>query len=305
MSPIDNSKKKGKNDMNNFLQKDTEIIKALLEKQFSENNIQSIERLGGLTNRSYHVVLSDREIVFRIPGEGTEELIDRHDERTSNVLACKVDVDTELLYFDADSGIKVCNYIKDAKTMSPETMRQKENMIQAANLLQHLHSCGEDTGVSFEVFQMAENYEKLIYNTGGTFYPDYDKIRSCIMRLKHEIDKDESIVVPCHNDPLCENWVRGNSRMYLVDWEYAGMNDPMWDLADVSIEADYDNDMDKDFLMAYFGRQATEKECRRFSANKIYLDFLWCLWGKTRVPFDGEIMERYERLKRNLSYLDA
>lgn len=66
MSPIDNSKKKGENDMNNFLQKDTEIIKALLEKQFSENNIQSIERLGGLTNRSYHVVLSDREIVFRI-----------------------------------------------------------------------------------------------------------------------------------------------------------------------------------------------------------------------------------------------
>lgn len=130
------------------------------------------------------------------------------------------------------------------------------------------------------------------------------------MRLKHEIDKDENIVVPFHNDPLCENWVRGDSRMYLVDWEYAGMNDPMWDLADISIEADYDNSMDKDFLMAYFGRQATGKECRRFSANKIYLDFLWCLWGKTRVPFDGETMvryadERYERLKRNLELLSA
>lgn len=71
--------------MNEFLQKDTETIKALLDNQFPGTNIQSIERLGGLTNRSYHVVLNDREIVFRIPGEGTKELTDRHNERTSSV----------------------------------------------------------------------------------------------------------------------------------------------------------------------------------------------------------------------------
>ena len=84
----------------------------------------------------------------------------------------------------------------------------------------------------------------------------------------------------------------------------------MWDLADVSIEADYDEKLDEMLLREYFGRAATENEFKRFIANKIYLDYLWTLWGKTRVPFDGKMMEdyalnRYVRLKQNISrYLE-
>ena len=93
--------------------------------------------------------------------------------------------------------------------------------------------------------------------------------------------------------------------MYLVDWEYAGMNDPMWDLADVSIEAEMNEVMDKKLITRYLGQEPLKDEIFRFQANKIYIDFLWSLWGKTRVPFEGTAMEqyamdRYNRLKQNL-----
>lgn len=126
------------------------------------------------------------------------------------------------------------------------------------------------------------------------------------MEIKDSIDRLTGVKkVPCHNDPLCENWVMGKDGLYLIDWEYAGMNDGMWDLADVSIEASYNEVQDRALLNAYFGRQETLDEKRRFLANKIYLDYLWTLWGLTRVFFDGEVMQsyadkRYVRLKTNL-----
>jgi thiamine kinase-like enzyme len=79
----------------------------------------------------------------------------------------------------------------------------------------------------------------------------------------------------------------------------------MWDLADVSIEAGFSDEQDRMLLQFYFDRNAEPEETVRFYANKLYLDFLWALWGKTRVPFDGETMEvyaqeRYLRLRQNL-----
>ena len=139
-------------------------------------------------------------------------------------------------------------------------------------------------------------------------FADYDRYKAKLMQIKEEIDSTLEIkIVPCHNDPLCENWVLSQGRMYLIDWEYAGMNDGMWDLADLSIEAALEPGQDEALLRAYFGAMPTQAEYERFLANKLYLDFLWTLWGKARVPFDGEEMEqyaagRYERLKTNLKH---
>ena len=90
--------------------------------------------------------------------------------------------------------------------------------------------------------------------------------------------------------------------MYLIDWEYAGMNDGMWDIADVSIEAVFGEKEDREMLSAYLGREPDVLDEKHFLASKIYVDFLWTLWAKTRVPYDGEPMEewaaeRYNRLK--------
>ena len=282
-------------------------LRRLLKEVFEDDEWKSIERLGGMTNHSYKITRKDgEEYLVRIPGDGTEEMINREDERKSTELGCKLGIDSPLLYFN-DDGRKVMNYIHNPQPMSEEVMRRSENLVQAANIFRKLHTCGADTGVRFEVFEMADLYEKIILDAGVNFYDDYHDVKKTVMEIKGEIDKDgEAPKVPCHNDSLIGNWVLdGDGRLYLIDWEYSGMNEAMWDLSCLSIEADYSPDNDEALLNAYYGRNATVDEKKRFVAAKLYVDYLWTLWGLTRVPFDGAFMQeyadsRYDRLKKNI-----
>ena len=294
-----------------IIQQDIAKVQALIEKVLNVSGYKTMERMGGLTNHTYHVTLEDgREYVVRIPGDGTEEMIVRSDEKASTTLACDLGIDAAMLYF-GDDGSKVTQYIPNAVTMSSETLHQKEHIDQMAEIFKKLHTCGKDTGVPFEVFDMAAGYEKIIFDKNVPMYDDYDSVKATVMDIKAQVDASAQIPkVPCHNDALCENWVIGDGRMYLIDWEYAGMNDGMWDLADVSIEAGFDQEHDLTFLRSYLGKEPGTAELRHFLASKIYVDYLWTLWAKARVPYDGQPMEdwateRYARLKENIKAYKA
>ena len=302
--------------MGEIVKEDLGKISALLEKVVGTDSCRLIERLGGLTNHTYHVALTDgREYAVRIPGEGTEELIVRSDERASTELACRLDIDAQMLYFGQD-GSKVTEYIRNARTMSAQTMREKSRIPQIAYLYRKIHSCGEDTGVPFEVFDMAAGYEKIIKDLNVPMFDDYEEQKAKVMDIKAQIDSQISArKVPCHNDPLCENWVEGDAadggrRLFLIDWEYAGMNDGMWDVADISIEAAYDEELDEMLLSEYLGRKPSVLDKKHFLASKIYVDYLWTLWAKTRVPYAGQSMEdwaqeRYTRMLGNIAAFEA
>ena len=290
-----------------IVEDDLPVIERLAAGVRPGKTIQSVSRLGGMTNRSYRVCMADgEELLVRIPGEGTEKMINRSDERKSTALACRLGIDAELYYFD-DDGYKVMHFIHDPQPMSEAVMQQEENLMQAARIFHKLHSCGEDTGVRFEVFEMAALYEEIIREGGVAFYEDYKDVRQTVMDIKAAVDADGTAPrVPCHNDSLMGNWVLdGNGKLYLIDWEYSGMNEAMWDLGCLSIEAAYNEAHDEALLEAYYGRSATVEEKKRFVAAKLYVDFLWTLWGLTRVPYDGQFMQeyadtRYARLKNNI-----
>ena len=297
--------------MREIVEQDIPQIRKLLKDVCGADSYDTLERLGGLTNHTYHAVLADgREFVVRIPGEGTEEMIIRDDERKSTDLACRVGVDARMLYFGED-GAKVTEYIKNAVTMSAEAFHNRDRVRAAADIFRTIHSCGEDTGVPFEVFDMAATYEKIIHDLNVPMFDDYEEQKAKVMKIKAEIDAVIPFQkVPCHNDPLCENWVEGDGRLYLIDWEYAGMNDGMWDVSDISIEAGFDREWDSLLLEFYLGHEPSVDDWRHFLANKIYVDFLWTLWAKTRVPFDGQPMEdwaceRYARMKDNIRDYDS
>ena len=248
-----------------IVQADLARIRALLDEVLGHSDYSDVQRMGGLTNRTYCVSFADgSRIMVRIPGEGTEELIDRADE--------------------------------------------KVRIRQAAQLLKTLHGSGVDTGVPFEVFDMAAGYEKIIEENSVPMFGDYAQVKAAVMAVKAQVDSVCDIQnVPCHNDPLCENWVvsADDDRLYLIDWEYAGMNDGIWDLADVSIEGVFTPENDELLLTEYLGSKPGQNEFKHFLANKLYVDYLWTLWAKTRVPYDGQPMEdwaaeRYARLKDNL-----
>lgn len=279
----------------------------LMKLVFNDGEWDDIQRLGGMTNHSYKIIRKDgKEYLVRIPGDGTEEMINRSDERKSTTLACKMEIDSQLLYF-GDDGCKVMEFICNPQPMDEEVMKNAEIIRQAADIFRKLHTCGEDTGVKFEVFEMAALYERIINEADGAFYEDYLEIKQTVMDIKADVDKNgEAPKVPCHNDCLVANWVLdGNGRLYLIDWEYSGMNEAMWDLSCLSIEANYSQENEEELLNVYYGREATLDEKKRFIAAKLYVDYLWTLWGLTRVPFDGQFMQeyadtRYSRLKKNI-----
>lgn len=282
-------------------------LRALMEHVFDDSEWNDIQRLGGMTNHSYKVTRSDgQEYLIRIPGDGTEEMINRLDERKSTELACKLDIDSPLFYF-GDDGRKVMKFIHDPQPMNEEVMKKPEILHQAAKIFYRLHTCGIDTGVRFEVFEMASLYERIIKDADVSFYNDYAEVKQSVMDIKLEIDKNgKAPRVPCHNDCLVANWVLdGSGRLYLIDWEYSGMNEAMWDLSCLSIEANFSQKNDEELLNVYYDCEVTVDEKKRFIAAKLYVDYLWTLWGLTRVPFDGQFMKeyadtRYARLKKNI-----
>ncbi len=270
----------------------------------------SLKRLGGMTNRSYMVALKDGdglyEVVVRIPGEGTEEIINREDERKSTELACRLDIDSKLLYF-GDDGTKIMEYVHEPQYMNEFMMQQSEIIYKAADIFRRLHHSGVDTGVRFDFISMAGLYESVIQKNGISLYDDYNQIKQGVLDIKKEIESIKGkCTVPCHNDSLLGNWVLGgDGRLYLIDWEYSGMNDPMWDLSCLSIEASYSDKHDMELLNAYYKKDISDEEILYFNASKLYVDYLWTLWGLTRVSHDGESMmdyanNRYNRLRTNM-----
>ena len=140
------------------------------------------------------------------------------------------------------------------------------------------------------------------------FFEDYEEKKKEILGMKEELEREKIPKVPCHNDPLCENWIRGEKRMYLIDWEYAGMNDALWDVADVAIEAGLNKKEEELLLNTYFNGQVSCEDRKRYHVEKVFIDFLWSLWGLTRVPFEKEMKEyaiqRWERMKKNMLVLN-
>lgn len=292
-----------------ILKQDHEIIQNLAGEYFQGKKIEDITRLGGLTNHTYCVAFQSKRYVFRLPGEGTEKMINRYNEKISTELACQLGIDAPLIMFDGKTGIKIAEYIEGSETMSPELLQEPDNIKEVAVLLRKLHFSGKDTKVPFDVFGMSEEYEQLIKSYKVSLFDDYEEVRKKVFTIRQRM-KGERSLVPCHNDPLCENWIKTGERMYLIDWEYAGMNEGMWDVADVAIEAHLNEKISDLLLDTYLGHKASKDEKMNFIANEIYLDFLWSLWGKTRVPFDGEMMEeyameRYVRLQKSLKKYDV
>ena len=293
----------------NTMDEDLKTICRIIPRVTAVEKCQSIERMGGMTNRTYKVETDhSKAYVVRIPGEGTESMICRSDEKISTELACHLGIDADLLFWGngEEEGLKVSSYIQNAVTLNKERMKDSNTIRDIAQVLRKLHTCEVETGVVFDVFAMADTYEKVINAHSINMYSDYFEVRKHVMQIKQQVEKQNAFhIVPCHNDPLPENWVYGNDRLYLIDWEYAGMNDSMWDLADVSIESEYEEEQDMFLLKDYLGHAPDYATKMRFMANKLYVDFVWTLWGKARIPFDGEEMEtyalgRYNRLKKNL-----
>jgi thiamine kinase-like enzyme len=263
-----------------------------------------IERIGGLTNRNYKVSVGQETYVLRLAGAGTGEYIDRRLEEHNARIAAAAGVNAEVLHFDAGDGTMLCRYI-DAITMSAESLRDLDRVGRAAQALRRMHECETPFANRFDVFAQIDEYLALLRRKRARIPEGYDRLQQEAESARVALAAHAAPLAPCHNDPLAENFLDTGKRMVLVDWEYAGMNDPMWDLGDLAVEAEFGPEQEDGLLRAYFAGPPPPAAVGRMVICKGLCDLVWTLWGLIQVMHDNPAddfwayaLRRFERCRR-------
>jgi thiamine kinase-like enzyme len=263
------------------------------------------ERLGGMTNRNYKVSLDGAAYVLRVAGEGTSEYIDREVEAHNARVAAEAGVNAEVVYFDTSDGLMLCRYLDGTVTMTPETFRTTTGApARAARVFKRMHVCGQPFEFRFELFSMIDDYLGILAKLGATLPDGYHDVVKEAEAVRRVLAENPGNLAPCHCDPLCENFLDDGERMWLVDWEYSGMNDPIWDLGDLSVEAGFGEAEDREMMEAYCGGAVPPAVFGRMVIYKAMCDLLWTLWGLIQhanynpaEDFWAYAVERFERCK--------
>ncbi|MBC2850932.1 phosphotransferase [Cetobacterium sp. 8H] len=293
---------------NEELEKIQEIKKLLISiLDIKLVDIDEVEVLGGMTNKNYLVTINRKKYVLRIPGFGTENMINRYSEKINAKHVSIIGIDKELVYFNDKTGIKVSEYIEKAETLNPETSKKIENILLTSNLLRKLHTSNIQFENKFDVFSEINKYENLIKNRELLYdkYSNYLEVRKEIFNLKQKLLENGYKITACHNDTVPENFIKNDKgEIFLIDWEYSGMNDPMWDLAAHSLESNFSKVEEQLLLKYYFNNTIKKEDVLRIKIYKVLQDFLWSVWTILKEEngddFGSYGLERYNRSKKIL-----
>ena len=240
-----------------------------------------LERLGGaLTNVCYKVTIGSAAYVLRIAGEGTSDYIDRTAEEHNARVAAAAGVNAKVLYFDARDGTMVTRFVEGVSMNAGEGFgRDPGAPVRAARALGRVHRLGRVFRSRFDVFAAIDDYLGLLRVQRTPLPESCYEVGRKARAVRRALEASPAPLVPCHNDPWPGNLLDADGRIYLIDWEYSGMNDPMWDLADLSVEAGFGPEQDRTMMEAYRGGTVSPALYSRLEIYKAMSDLHWSLWG--------------------------
>ncbi|BDT64480.1 choline kinase LicA [Streptococcus sp. SP4011] len=278
------------------------IIKEKISSLLSqEEEVLSVEQLGGMTNQNYLVKTTNKQYIVKFFGKGTEKLINRQDEKYNLELLKDLDLDVKNYLFDIEAGIKVNEYIESAITLDSTTIKTKFDKI--APILQTIHASGKELRGEFAPFEEIKKYESLIEEKIP--YANYEAVREEVFSLEKRLADLGVDRKSCHIDLVPENFIESpQGRLYLIDWEYSSMNDPMWDLAALFLESEFTRQEEEDFLSHYESEQ-TPVSREKIAIYKILQDTIWSLWTVYKeeqgADFGDYGVSRYQRAVKGLA----
>ena len=279
------------------------IIKEKISSLLSqEEEVLSVEQLGGMTNQNYLVKTTNKQYIVKFFGKGTEKLINRQDEKYNLELLKDLDLDVKNYLFDIEAGIKVNEYIESAITLDSTSIKTKFDKI--APILQTIHASGKELRGEFAPFEEIKKYESLIEEKIP--YANYEAVREEVFSLEKRLADLGVDRKSCHIDLVPENFIESpQGRLYLIDWEYSSMNDPMWDLAALFLESEFTSQEEEAFLSHYESEQ-TPVSREKIAIYKILQDTIWSLWTVYKeeqgADFGDYGVNRYQRAVKGLSY---
>jgi thiamine kinase-like enzyme len=239
----------------------------------------TIESLGGgITNRNAVVTvasLAPRRFVTRLPGERTELLaIDRANEAEAAMRAAQLGIGPPVLGELDGIGTLVTEFVPGGHLEPDEFVSRLDDVVP---LLRWFHDSGPLAG-AFPIHRVVEWHARDAAAHGAKVPAAYDDLLVVSLRIEAAFERSPDEPVPCHNDLLPGNVLFGADRTWLLDFEYAGMNDKYFDLANLSINCGLDAAADERLLARYFGR-VTDRSRSRLALMKIMSEFREGMWA--------------------------
>jgi thiamine kinase-like enzyme len=256
---------------------------------------------GGITNRNFKVSVGNEAFVLRIGGKDTERLgIDRRAEHAASLAAARLGIGPEVVGFVEPEGYLVTRFLP-GRPLSSEELRRPELIAEAAAALRLVHE-GEPLPSRFDSFRVVEAYAATALECGVALPAAYARAQDLARRIERA--RGSQPLRPCHNDLLSANLIHDSERLRIVDWEYAGMGDVFFDLANLAVNNGLGPDEDRALLDAYLG-STSEEDAAALALMRFMSDFREAMWGVVQqglseldFDFRGYAEEHFERLER-------
>ena len=233
----------------------------------------------GMTNRSFLFSCNDTKYIMRIPGEGTDQLINRREEADVYSVIGDKNLCDDIIYINPDNGYKITKYINGARVCDSDN---QEDLIKCMKVLRKFHNMKLKVNHEFDMYNKIDFYESL-WEGKASVYRDYKKTRDNVLSLRSYVEDHIEEKVLTHMDSVADNFLfsndeDGNERINLIDWEYAAMQDPHVDLAMFCIYSMYEKEQVDNLIDIYF-----ENKCNTETRIKIYCyiataGLLWSNW---------------------------
>lgn len=258
---------------------------------------------GGLTNTNYKVVVEGTPFFVRVPGESTELLaVDRKNEHFNSMAAAQAGVGPRVVFHLPQFDVMVLEFL-DGITMSKVKLNEPGMPARIASAVKELHA-GPRFLTDFNMFRLTEYYLKLCDERQIKIPEGYLDCLPDVKRIEKALSVHPVKTVPCNNDLLAENYIDSGKKMYIIDYEYSGNNDPYFELGNTCQEQQYDDHQIMEVCQTYFGC-VTDAQLARMKLNMIMSDVGWTLWAaiqarisKIEYDFWGWALERWCRAEQ-------
>lgn len=250
----------------------------------------------GMTNRSFLFTVKDKKYIMRIPGEGTDKLINRQNEYEVYQIVNKEQICDNVIFMNEKTGVKITEYVENCHGLDAYN---KEEVKACIKYLKGFHEKQLKCNHEFDIWAQMEYYESLFNHK--SLYDDYEQVKARVISLKPFIDGLQKDRVLTHIDAVCDNFLISESGIKLIDWEYAGMQDPHVDLAMFSIYAGYDKEWVDYLLDVYFDGEVDEDTRYKIYTYIAMCGLLWSNWCEFKfakgVDFGEYSLWQYEYAK--------
>ena len=259
----------------------------------------------GLTNQNFRVAVDGEPFFVRLPGASTELLaIDRANELHNTRAAATAGAGPRVVAHDQETGAFALEWIV-GRTMSNATFAEPGTPARIAAGLHRLHA-GPRFWDDFDMVRLSRYYLRVVDDRSIRVPDGYREHLAAIPRIEAALAAHPLVTVPCHNDLLAENYLDDGARLWIVDYEYSGNNDPTFELGNTAQELGFDAARQEELCAAYFGpgRYALDGPAllARMRLQMIMSDVGWTLWAAIQAAissidydFYGWALERWAR----------